>query len=191
MPCFLNALGIYWQGGHLTNQQLPAVHPPLEQRYMTRSYRSTYAVAWSLYSDPTTLVLVGPLPRRSTLRLRQHLAHYIYIDAVAGPFVFLDSGEGDGSDAMNGNVQVLDTRTGAIAEPARASGCRPPAPAAPLPSPRWLATGPRDRQHDRPTRTALRLTIIRNRRPASPDQPLSHARVARGGLRLACGGSGK
>ncbi len=32
---YLNAMGIYWQGGHLTKQPLPPIHPPLEQQYMS------------------------------------------------------------------------------------------------------------------------------------------------------------
>jgi hypothetical protein len=108
---FYNPLGIYWQGGYLASQQLPPDHPPIGQR-MTVATDSD-ALAWSS-GDGSTL-------RWSDLEgdsrtLSQDLSHFLGIDAVAGPYVLLDRGEGDDSDAMSGNVQLLDTRTGAIAD---------------------------------------------------------------------------
>ena len=41
---------------------------------------------------------------------------FLSVEAVAGPYVFLNSGEGSDWDRVSGDVQVLDTRTGAMAD---------------------------------------------------------------------------
>lgn len=107
---YLNPLGIYWQGGHLANGPLPPAHPAFGTR-MTSASDGT-AISWS--SDDRTIHwsdLDG-----ATRTLQQHLSHFLGVDGVAGPYVFFDRGEGDDTDQLNGNVHVLDTRTGAIAD---------------------------------------------------------------------------
>lgn len=110
---YLNAAGIYWRDGHLLKQPPPPIHPPLEERYMTEAADED-VIAWSFFRDPTTVIWSQVSGAARTVR--QHLARSINIDAVAGPYIFLDRGEGDDTDAINGDVYVLDIRTGALAD---------------------------------------------------------------------------
>jgi hypothetical protein len=100
---FYSPLGISWAGGNLASRALPPTHPAVGD-----------PLAWSYYSDSST-VHWSDLEGHSR-SVSQDLSHFLSVDAVAGPYVFLDRGEGDDADAMSGNVQILDTRTGAIAD---------------------------------------------------------------------------
>jgi hypothetical protein len=110
---YWSPLGISWDGGSIPAGGLPPVLPPTEQHKQTLAYDGA-SVAWSTYDRPS---LVHWSDRTGHTRvLEQKVMSQLAIEAVSGPYILLTSGEGDDHDKVNGNVQILDTRTGALAD---------------------------------------------------------------------------
>ncbi len=110
---YWNPLGISWRDGSVPVHGLPPVLPATGEHHMTVAYDGS-AVAWSLYDDPSTVYWSDS--SGVTRAVSQHLMSQVLVEAVAGPYVLLTYGEGDVKDQVNGDVQVLDTRTGALAD---------------------------------------------------------------------------
>jgi hypothetical protein len=106
-------LGFVWSDGSIPAAGLPSIRPPLSDRGISVAHDGS-TLAWSYYDDAAT---VHWSEQSGTTRdLDQHVMQFLTVDAVAGPYVFLNSGEGSDTDQVTGDVQILDTRTGAMAD---------------------------------------------------------------------------
>jgi hypothetical protein len=118
-------LGISWSGGSIPAPGIPSTAPSVSDHLLTIATDGS-ALAWSTYADPG---VVHWTDRSGELRtLRQSLASHIAVTGVAGPYVFLNSGEGDDRDKIGNDLYILDTRTGALADAGiRSNGPNPSA----------------------------------------------------------------
>ena len=110
---YLTALGISWDGGSIPVRNLPPVHPPVDLVRQTVASDGE-SLAWATYDDPSTVHWADN--SGASRVLTQDVMSDLTVQAVSGPYVFLTSGEGSDSDQVNGDIQVLDTRTGALVD---------------------------------------------------------------------------
>lgn len=105
--------GISWSTGSIARAGLPPVHPAIGDAKLTLATDGQH-LAWSEYADPSHVSWSEQ--SGASRSVVQHVMHFLSVGAVSGPYVFLTSGEGDDSDKVDGDLQVLDTRTGALAD---------------------------------------------------------------------------